>query len=164
MGAFDGPVRFTITDLTALQTSRIRLRLPFVPSKIEVENPDAGYSIKLQVNGEAGGIGYKQSDDSQTALTTTTGLEVDSTGFYATYNNPATPTYKDQDGTAITAGSIFDPEDVDVLDTFLPQETDTGLDAPYPLIGIGINVALPTAANNADLRGDGETISVLAWR
>lgn len=174
VGATNGDYRVVITDSSALATARLVALLPFEPSEIFVNVRDGGSASpqrsavqwtnqdKVSVTGglETYGVG----SPTRVSLTTTSGLLYADDGKTISYNNPATPTYQDEDGAAVLVGQIADDQG-DFLSRTLPQvvgataENYQGRTTKYSR-----RVELPTAANNARIRGDGNVIEIIARR
>ena len=164
-----------VQDATALLTSKLVFNLPFKPRKIEVLNLSNSArpvlywdEVMATVTGTEEGRMEKGSGATATArtsedLTTDEGLVVAEGGTTVKYNNPVTPTYQDEDGTAITAGSVFGGEGEDWLARFLPAlatgKSDNYANARYNVY----TAALALNANNGEMRGDGEEIVLRAW-
>ena len=157
--AFEGPFKVTWTD--SVDTVRSAVVLPFIPSKMELRNNDTGSTAQWirQENGTQDGGTLLKGATAVTALTTTTGLNLVTTPIMAYYNDPTTPTYVDEDGDAITAGSIIDYDGGDFLARYLP----TSVSGDTNSRPIGVHVQLPTNAENSDLRDDGDKLVLLAW-
>lgn len=161
-------VVITIDDTTALASSALILELGFQPDWVEVENVTETDKTILKWNRTmletaaiAGGISTPQigtmSGTARTAAATT-GIQMYAGGETIKYNNPLTPTYTNQDDTAVTAGTIRDV-DGDVLAREMPAKLSASSNNFYKSYVTKPGIILSTLA---DLRGDGETIRVTA--
>lgn len=173
-------LQFTITDTTALGAARVIQETGFAPVRVKVQNITHAQRPEInQMNyysAVASFAGGRQSNydattgaETVTSKTTTTGIKPHVGGTRVYYNNPLTPTYKDQDGTAVVTGSILSANGEDRIARELPQLTATDTrytnedyKSMYFVTLPGIE--LPIAAQNADMRGDGETIWVTVER
>ena len=157
--SFEGPYRVEMTD--AVDTVRRKIVLPFVPSKMEVYNNDTGSKTNWMRSDDGTQDGGLMSigADTVTELTTTTGLNLVTTPIVVKYNDPATPTYQDQDGNAIVASQIVDIDGEDWLTRFLPKSVAG--DTNFKILGV--HVELPLQSENANIRDDDDILVLIAW-